>query len=99
MSSYSKMPRLSNDHRTWVCLEVARVQNATEVIRHWPARWPNVPPPASKITTITYQRFQREGTVHNLNRGQSGRPITVRTPQNINLVQQSLTQYGNRSSR
>ena len=38
MSSFLKMPQLSNDQRTWVCLEMARVQNATEVIRHSPAR-------------------------------------------------------------
>ena len=99
MSSFLKMPRPSNDQRTWVCLEMARVQNATEVIRRWPARWPNIPPPTKILVAITYQRFQREGTVHNLNKGQSVRPRTIRTPHNINLVQEYLTQDGNRSSR
>ena len=55
-------------------------------------------PRTGKIVTITYQKFQREGTVHDLNKGRSGRPRTIRTPQNIDLVQQSLTQNGNRSS-
>ena len=100
MSSFLKMPQLSNDRRTWVCSEMARVQNTREVKRRWPARWPNIPPPAMKIFTITYQKyFQRERAVHNLNQDRSGRHQTVRTPQNINLVQQSLTQHGNRSSR
>ena len=52
MSSFLKMPQLSNDQRTWVCLEMALVQNATVVIRHWPARWPNIPPSSRKIVAI-----------------------------------------------
>ena len=86
MSSCLKMPQLSSDQRTWVCLEMTRVQNAIEVIRRWPARWPNIPPPTRKIVTITYQKCQREGMVPNLSKGRSGRPQTVRTPQNISLV-------------
>ena len=54
MFSFLKMPRLSNDQRTWVCLEMACVQNATEVIRRWPARCPNIPLPTRKIVTIPY---------------------------------------------
>ena len=57
MSSFLKMPRLSHDQRTWVCLEITCVQNATGVIRCWPARWPNIPPPTGKIRTETPQTY------------------------------------------
>ena len=49
MSSFLKMPQLSSDQRTWLCLEMASAQNATEAIRRWPAQWPNIPPSSRKI--------------------------------------------------
>ena len=41
----------------------------------------------------------QEATWHNLNEGRSGRRRTARTPENIELVRESLMQHGNRSSR
>ena len=49
--------------------------------------------------TKTYQKFLQEATCHDLNKGRSGRRRTARTPENIELVRESLTQHGNRSSR
>ena len=106
---FLKMPRLSNDQRTWVCLEMARVQNVTEVImarvqnvteviRRWPAQWPDIPSSTRK-SHKNLSEISKRKTVHNLNKGRSDRPRAIRTPQNINLVQQFLTQDGNRSSR
>ena len=52
------MPRLSNDQRVWICVEMARVNNAAEVLRRWPARWPNVHPPVRKTIMQTYRKFR-----------------------------------------
>jgi hypothetical protein len=89
------MPRLSKDQRVWVCLEHARFQNAEEVRRRWPpGRWGNIPAPTKRTISTTYRKFLREATFHDLNKGRSGRPRTARTPENIELVRESLSQHG-----
>ena len=36
------------------------------------------------------KKFDREGTVHNLNKGRSGRPLSALTPNNLQLVEDFL---------
>jgi hypothetical protein len=93
------MPRLSKDQRVLVCLEHARFQNAEEVKRRWPGRWGNIPAPTKRTINTTYRKFLREATCHDLNKGRNGSPRTARTPENIELVRESLSQHGKRSSR
>ena len=93
------MPRLSEDQRIWMCLHHARIQNAAEAKRRWPHRWENAPSPTKQTITKAYQKFLQEATCHDLNKGRSGRRRTARTPENIELVRESLTLHGNRSSR
>ncbi len=88
----------NKDQRVWVCLEHARCKNAAEVRRQWPGLFINIPAPTKRTITKTYQKFLREATCYDLNKGCSGCPRAVRTPENIKLVQESLTQHGNRSS-
>ena len=92
------MVQLTNQQRVWICLEYARVNNAHEVRRRWPAHFPGRIP---SITTIlkNVRKLNQNATCHNLNKGQSGRPKTALTPQNIDNVRRSLVQDGNRSSR
>lgn len=99
ISLFLKMPRLTKDQRVWVCLEFARVNNATEVKRRWPNHWPGIQPPSDMTIKATYNKLVREGTCLNVNKGRSGRRRTARTQHNINLVRQSLLQNGRRSSR
>ena len=77
----------------------SKIQNAVEVKRQWPGRWGSVPSPTKRTITKTYQTFLQEATCPDLNKGRSGRRRTARTPENIELVRESLTQHGNRSSR
>ena len=94
------MPRLSKDQRVWVCLEHARIQNAAEVRRRWPGRWGSIPAPPNEQSAQRIENFcEKRSTCHDLNKGLSGRPRTARTPENIELVRESLTQHGKRSSR
>ena len=99
LSISRKMPRLTIPQRTWVCIEFARTNNATEVLRRWPNQWPNVPPPSREAIIKNYRKFGREGTCHNLNKGRSGRRPTVMTQANKDLVRRSLQQNGRRSCR
>ena len=93
------MPRLTKDERVWICLEYAKTNNAYEVLRRWDERWENVPKPTRRTVMKTYQKFLREGSCLDLNKGRSGRRRTARTVQNIELVRQSLVENGKRSGR
>ena len=93
------MPQLTILQRVWVRLEMARTNNACEVGRRWPQRWHNHPPPTKRAILKNFETFEREATCHNLNRGNSVRPRTARSPQNIQRIQQALRQQGERSSK
>ena len=93
------MPRMTIAQRTWVCIEYARTNNALEVLRRWPNHWPKMQPPSSMTIKTNYEKFGREGTCHNLNKGRSGRRCTIRTQANIDRVRRSLQQNGRRSCR
>ena len=68
-----------------------------EVRRRWPGRWGNIPAPTKQKISTTYRKFLREATCRNLNKGRSGCPRKAKTPENIELVRESLAQHGNRS--
>ena len=93
------MPQLTIAQRTWVCFEYARVGNALEVSRRWRNHWQNVRPPTVRTILKTFQKFETEGTCHNLNKGNSGRPRTARAPVNIARVRNAVRRNGKRSSR
>ena len=78
----------------WVCIEYARFNNAQEFIQRWVIYWDNNIPAPSKQTVIkTFRKCEQEDSCHNLNKGRRGR-----TAENIELVRQSLTENGQRSS-
>ena len=93
------MPQLTKDQRVWICVEYARTNNVCEVIRRWPVRWYGIPVPSRLTIKSTFEKFVREGTCLNLNKGRSGRLRTARTQQNVDVVQQSLMEDGIRSAR
>ena len=93
------MPRLTVAQRTWVCIEFARVGNVHEVQRRWRNHWQNINPPTVRTILKNFEKFEGEGTCHNLNKGRSGRRRTVRAPANIARVQRALQRNGKRSSR
>jgi hypothetical protein len=87
------------DQRVWVCIECARTDNAEEVKRRWPGRWGNVPSPSRQAIKIKFDKFLREGTCLNFNKGRSGHMRTARTRENINFVRQSLEENRRCSTR
>lgn len=93
------MPRLTKEQRVWICLEMAGIENAQEVLRRWPAQWPGINAPSAVTVWKTYRKLQAEGTCNNLNKSRSGRLRTARSNQNIERVREALIEDGNRSSR
>ena len=67
------MTQLSKDQRIWICLEFARSNNASEVIRRWINHWLSMRPPTVWTVTKSYQQFLNEGTCLDVNKGRSGR--------------------------
>ena len=86
------MVELSKYQRVWICLEFARTNNASEIIRRWINHWPNMRPPTVRTLTKTYQKFLNEGTFLNVNKGRSdiGRRCTSDANVNVQIVRNSL---------
>ena len=93
------MPQFSKDQRVWMSLEFARTRNAHEVRRRWPNHFQGIRAPTIRTILKTYEKFEQEGTILNVNKGRSGRRRTARTPVNIDMVRNSLEENGLRSSR
>ena len=93
------MPQLTKDQRVWICIEFARTNNAHEVARRWVNRWQGIQVPTIRTIIKTFHKFEEEGTCLNINKGRSGRRRTVRTPEVIEMVRNSLVDNGLRSSR
>ena len=75
------------------------VNNFEEVRRRWVGRWLNDRAPTRAAIKRTFDKFLREGTCFNLNKGRSGRMRTGKTMEGIELVRQSLEENGQSSSR
>eukprot|EP00111_Clytia_hemisphaerica_P007842 TCONS_00022795-protein len=93
------MAQLSKNQRVWICLEYARTNNNSEVIRRWRRHWPNILPPTIRTIMKAYNKLLTEGTCLNLNKGRSSPRHTVTTPANIQLGRNSLIANGRRSLR
>ena len=93
------MRQFSDEQRTWVCLEMARVQNANEVIRRWRNRWAPARPPCKSAIYKMYDKLKTHSTCRNRNKEGSGRPRTARSEENLERVKAALDEDGNRSSR
>ena len=50
--------------------------------------------PTIRTIIKTFHKFEEEGTCLNVNKGQSGRRRTVRTPEVIEMVRNSLVDNG-----
>ena len=93
------MVQLTTDQRVWVCLEMARVNNALQVRRLWANQFPGVQPPTARTIRQNYRKYRTHGTSLNRNQNNSGRRRTARSVQNIRRVRRSLQRNGNVTSR
>ena len=93
------MVQLTQDQRIWVCIEMARLGNAKAVQRSWLNRWPGINAPTARTIRQNFKKYSDHGTSLNRNRGNSGRPRTARSVENVARVRRSLQRNGNLSAR
>ena len=70
------MVQLNKDECAWVCLEMARVQNAHAVQRVWPNRWPVRRVPTIHAIIKNYRKYRQHYTILNKNKVNSGRYLS-----------------------
>lgn len=73
-----------------------KYENAMDVIREWPAHF-DTPPPRRQTIYDLRDKFERTGGIMDAPR--SGRPVTVTTQENTNLVAQFLVENPRSSTR
>ena len=93
------MPQLTTQQRVWICSEMAREDSPTRVTCNWLQHFPGVPQQSLKAIKKNYEKYRQHGTSLNKNKGNSGRPRTALSQQNIQMVRQSLFQSEHLSSR
>ena len=85
--------------RAFFITKYTETRSITETKRQFTLLHPNRPAPSKGTILRNFRKLQDHGTCTNLNKGHSGRPRSVRTPANIAIVQQSLTQNPEMSAR
>ena len=95
----NKMVQLTTQERIWICIQMARLQNAAAVQRLWRQQWPGIVPPHPTTIRGNFRKYQAHCTGLNMSNGRSGRSKTARTAVNIRRVRRSLDRNGNTSSR
>ena len=86
----NKMVQLTTQERTWICIQIARLQNAAAVQHLWGQQWPGIVPPHPTTIRRNFRKYQAHGTNLNMNKSRSGRRKTARTTVNIRRVCRSL---------
>ena len=92
-------PQLTPQQRAYLVSEFLRPQSAMAVLQSFRRQFPNVRCPTRATVYSNVRKFQATGTSHNLNKGNSGRPRTGRSAQNIKAVQYALQQQQQNGQR
>ena len=93
------MGQLTLDQRVWICMEMARLNNAHQVSRSWANHWPGIQAPAVSTIIRNFKKYQEHGTSANRNKGKSGHQRTARSAESIRRVHRSLQRNGVTSAR
>ena len=88
------MVQLTTQKRIWICIQMARLQNAAAV-----QQWPGIVPSRPTIIRRNFRKNRSHGTSLNVNIGRSERTKTARTAVNIRRIPRSLNRNVNTSSR
>ena len=86
------MGQLTLDQRVWICMEMARLNNAHQVGRSWANHWPGIQAPAVSTIIRNFKKYQEHGT-------SAGRQRTARSAESIQWVRRSLQRNGVTSAR
>lgn len=87
------------EERTFIVLSYDETKSSTETIQAFVGRFPNRNPPTRKTVLRNFKKYQKYGTSHNRNKGNSGRPRSARTQTNIDAVRRELQANPEASAR
>ena len=83
--------QLTKEQRVFVVENYHQSQRSLATVKQrFQARFPNRNPPTSRTILLNVRKYSNHGTSLNLNKGNSGRRVTVRDQATINQVRQSL---------
>lgn len=91
--------QLTQEQRVFIVEEYFRSNNIAVVLNGFVGRFPDRRRPTRRTITKLLEKFQTRGTVKNQNAGNSGRLRTARTPENVELVRQTLEENPEISAR
>lgn len=91
--------QLTVEQRVFVVSKYYETKSYAAVKEAFPQRFPNRNAPSNKTIYKNVLKYQESGTSLNLNKGRSGRRVSVRTPENIQLVRDALNRNPRISTR
>ena len=91
--------QLTTEQRIFVVTKYHETKSYNEVREAFARRFPNRNAPPKKTIYKNVLKYQQNGTSLNLNKGRSGRRVSVRTPDNIQLVRDALNANPQMSTR
>ena len=86
----TKMVQLTTQQRVFIVLHYNRTQSLLEVQNAFRERFPDRNAPTKTTILKNVRKYSHHGTSLNLNKNNSGRPRTARTPENIAAVRRLL---------
>lgn len=93
------MGQFSTEQRILMVKKYLQTRSYEEVVQSFRQQFPNRAPPSWKTISRNVKKYERHGTSHNLNKGNSGRPKTGRTAENIRRVREAFTANPSLSTR
>ena len=78
--------QLTKDQRIFILLKFKETKSCKQVRRTFIEKFPQRNSPTKKTVYRTVKKFNKHGSIVNRNKGNSGRKITQRTEDNIELV-------------
>ena len=91
--------QLTVDQRVFIVTKYFETKSYNAVREAFVLQFPQRNAPSKKTIYKNVKKYQENGTSLNLNKGHSGRRITARTPQNIQVVRDALNANPNVSTR
>ena len=92
-----KMPQLTIEQRKLIVEEMILTKSTTSTRRKFKKL--NGYSPSKRTIQQLFLKWRKECTLHNLNKGRSGHPVTHRNPVNINHVESLILENDTKSTR
>ena len=93
------MVQLNVEQRIFIVTKYIETRSYNDVREAFRLRFPQRNAPSKKTIYTNVKKYKEKGTSLNLNKGRSGRRVSIRTPENIQLVRDTLNGNPNVSTR